>query len=64
MPMPPRARGYDVQRLQRALADHLGYPVDLKAARDGSGELRVRFHSLDELDGLLARLGFEDDSAG
>jgi ParB family chromosome partitioning protein len=52
-------RSADVQRLERELADHLGYPVEVSAARDGSGELRVRFHSLEELDGLLARLGFE-----
>ncbi len=54
-----RGRPVDVERLERELADHLGYPVEVSAVRDGSGELRVRFHSLDELDGLLARLGFD-----
>lgn len=52
-------RSADLGRLERNLADHLGYPVSLEARRDGSGELRIRFHSLDELDGLLARIGFE-----
>lgn len=48
----------DWARLERELADHLSCPVDLKADKQGKGELRVRFHSLDELDGLLARLGY------
>jgi ParB family chromosome partitioning protein len=52
-------RSTDLARLERELADHLGYPVTLTAAKDGRGDLRIRFHSLDELDGLLARLGFD-----
>ncbi|MFX8445355.1 hypothetical protein ABTL54_20575, partial [Acinetobacter baumannii] len=39
---PPRQRlrSADLGRLERNLADHLGYPVSLDARRDGSGELR------------------------
>jgi ParB family chromosome partitioning protein len=54
-------RSADLARLERELADHLGYPLQLSARRDGNGELRIRFHSLDELDGLLAKLGFNPD---
>jgi ParB family chromosome partitioning protein len=54
-------RSADLARLERELADHLGYPLSLEARRDGRGQLRIRFHSLDELDGLLARLGFESE---
>lgn len=49
----------DWRRLERELSDLLGFPVQLQADKSGQGELRVGFHSLDELDGLLARLGYE-----
>ncbi|SFF57843.1 chromosome partitioning protein, ParB family [Fontimonas thermophila] len=48
----------DWQRLERELSDYLACPVTVQAGRDGKGELRVRFHSLDELDGVLARIGY------
>ncbi len=48
----------DLQRLERALAEHLGYTVQLQANPDGAGCLRLGFASLDELDGLLERLGY------
>jgi len=51
----------DWQRLARKLADYLGYPSEFRPGSGGSGELRVRFHSLDELDGLLARIGYRED---
>lgn len=49
----------DWQRLERELSDLLACPVSVQAGKDGKGELRVRFHSLDELDGVLARIGYE-----
>lgn len=52
------AKSGDWQRLERELSDLLGYPVSVSADRAGEGELRVRFHSLDELDGLLDRIGY------
>jgi ParB family chromosome partitioning protein len=51
----------DWTALERALSDHLGYPVNVTAERSGEGELRVRFHSLDELEGLLERIGYRAD---
>jgi ParB family chromosome partitioning protein len=48
----------DWVRLERELADHLACPVEVKADKKGKGELRVKFHSLDELDGLLAKVGY------
>ena len=48
----------DWLRLERDLADLLGCAVEVKAAKSGKGELRVRFHTLDELDGVLARVGY------
>lgn len=46
----------DWARLERELSDSLGYPSTLLADDQGRGELRIRFHSLDELEGLLERL--------
>lgn len=48
----------DWQRLERELSDHLACPVTVQADASGKGELRVKFHSLDELDGVLARIGY------
>lgn len=48
----------DARHLERALADHFALPVTLQANRSGKGSLTIAFHSLDELDGLLARIGY------
>ncbi|NKF22163.1 ParB/RepB/Spo0J family partition protein [Solimonas marina] len=48
----------DWQVLERELSDHLACPVVVTADKTGKGELRVKFHSLDELDGVLAKIGY------
>lgn len=48
------------ERLERALGEHLACPVNLQADGHGRGELRLRFFSLDELDGLLEQLGYRE----
>jgi ParB family chromosome partitioning protein len=53
--------GDDWERLARKLSDHLGYPASFKPGGKGAGELRLRFHSLDELDGLLERIGYREN---
>ena len=46
------------QALERDLTDKLGNKVSIDF--DGAkGELRVAFHSLDEFDGILERLGVQ-----
>ena len=52
------AKPGDWRRLERELADLLATPVQVSANKAGKGELKLAFHSLDELDGLLARLGY------
>jgi ParB family transcriptional regulator, chromosome partitioning protein len=52
----------DLVRLEEALADKLSAAVEIRLAprsRKGAqpGEIAVRFHSLDELNGVLQRLG-------
>jgi ParB family chromosome partitioning protein len=51
----------DWQRLARTLSEQLGYPAEFKPGAKGAGELRLRFHSLEELDGLLERLGYREN---
>jgi ParB family transcriptional regulator, chromosome partitioning protein len=56
----------DVLRLQEQLADVLTAPVEiLSRGRQGAGELRIRYGSFDELQGLLQRMGLKlgDDDA-
>jgi ParB family transcriptional regulator, chromosome partitioning protein len=52
------AKPGDWRRLERELADLLATPVQVSANKAGKGDLKLAFHSLDELDGLLARLGY------
>ena len=47
----------DLLRLEEDLADRLGATVRINANRKGAGALTIRFSSLDQLDGLLSRLG-------
>jgi ParB family chromosome partitioning protein len=48
-----------VAQLQRALEEYLGTRVHVRVGRrKGAGEIRVAFHSLDEFDGLMQRIGF------
>ena len=46
----------DLLRLEEDLSDRLGASVKISANRKGGGSLAIRFGSLDQLDGLLARL--------
>lgn len=57
LPLKPKAA--DWAALERRLSDQMGYPVEVLADKAGKGELKLKFHSLDELDGLLARLGYD-----
>jgi ParB family transcriptional regulator, chromosome partitioning protein len=55
-PAQSKARSRDVVRLEDELSDALGAPVHLKADAKGRGQLVIRFDSLDQLDGIVARL--------
>ncbi len=49
--------------LQRQLEQHLGTRVQVRVGRKkGAGELRIQFFSLDEFDGLMARIGFRGNN--
>ena len=46
----------DVRNLERNLAEKLGAKVVVKHTRNGKGTLVIHYTSLDELDGILARV--------
>lgn len=46
----------DVQRLQNKLSDELGAPVTIAHNAKGKGKVVINFASLDQLDGILARI--------
>lgn len=46
----------DVRHLEQDLSDRLGTEVRIKSKNKGGGELVLRFHDLDQLDGLIAIL--------
>lgn len=46
----------DVLRLEAELSDKLGAGVKIHHAVKGDGKLLIRYHSLEELDGILARI--------
>lgn len=47
----------DVLRLQEDLSDKIGAVVNIKANKKGRGTLTIEFASLDQLDGLISRIG-------
>jgi len=55
---PPRSPALDpdVRRLQEDLADRLGAKVEIQPGARGAGRLVIAYHSLDELDGILAHI--------
>ena len=46
----------DIGRLETRLGDLIGSEVRIRHGKRGSGRMVIRYHSLDELDGILERL--------
>ena len=49
----------DVARLEQDLSAHLGQSVSIKQSGKSKGALSIKYNSLEELDGVLERMGFE-----
>lgn len=47
----------DTRAIEAQLAELLGLSVKLKARKDGSGTLSIQYHTLEQLDNLLRRMG-------
>jgi ParB family chromosome partitioning protein len=47
----------DTKRLESDLADKLGASISIEPGRRGAGRIVIRYASLEQLDGILARIG-------
>ena len=54
---PPPEPDPDTRRLERTASEHLGARVTITTGNKGKGRVVIRYSSLDELDGILARIG-------
>jgi ParB family chromosome partitioning protein len=52
----PKGLDPNVRRLQDELSEKLGAKVEIQHAANGRGKLVVSYHSLDELDGIIAHI--------
>lgn len=58
---PHRGDDAEYKRLSRKLTELLGNRVELSGDARGRGEMSIHFHSFEELDGLLERLGYGNE---
>lgn len=56
-PKKPQARDSDTLRLENDLGEHLGAVVRIEPGRKGTGRLVIRYSTLEQLDGIVERLG-------
>lgn len=56
--VPKSPQNADVRRLEESLADWIACGVQLRANPSGKGSLTLKFSNLDELDGILERIGY------
>ena len=49
----------DIKKLEENLAEHLGVPVIFQHQAKGKGRLVLKYNNLDELDGILRHMQFE-----
>ena len=52
----------DTRRLEENLGISLGQPVQIQHTTKGKGKLIIRYNSLDELDGVLKRMGYGENN--
>jgi ParB family chromosome partitioning protein len=55
-PKEPGDWSADTRHLEQSLAERLGAPVSIQHKSGGSGQLVIRYSSLEELDGILAHI--------
>lgn len=52
----------DIARLQEQVADQLGTKVGIRHGSKGKGKLVIEYQSLDQLDGILSRMGVNGEA--
>ena len=55
-----RTNDADTLRLQEDLSQRLGQPVQIRHSGKGNGKLIIAYNNLDELDGVLEKIGFKE----
>lgn len=55
-PAQPEREDPDIRRLQDDLSERIGARVEIRHTPRGSGQVTLRYNSLDELDGILAHI--------
>lgn len=53
---PKRNKDVDTAALEKAISDVLGLPVDIKHRTNGSGEVRIKYRTLEQLDAISRRI--------
>ena len=51
----------DTKRLEQNLGQTLGQPVQIRHSKKGAGKLVISYSSLDELDGILSKMGYKEE---
>ena len=51
----------DTRRLEQSLGQTLGQPVQIRHTKKGTGKLVISYSSLDELDGILSKMGYQKE---
>lgn len=51
-----KVKSRDIERLQEELSEKIGSPVSVDHSVRGKGKLTIKYSSLDELDGIIARM--------
>ena len=59
LPPLPKPRDVNIDALEERLGNYLGYPVAIRDNGKGRGRVVLKYNSLDELDGILAKWGFD-----
>lgn len=63
-PLPPSGQPVsvdaDTRRLEENLGQQLGQPVQVRHSKSGRGKLIITYNSLDELDGILSRMDYQE----
>ncbi|WP_026376050.1 ParB/RepB/Spo0J family partition protein [Aestuariibacter salexigens] len=59
-PKPDSKPDPDVMRLQERLSENFGAPVNIAHNAKGKGKLVINFSSLDQLDGILSKMGQQE----
>ena len=50
----------DTRRLEENLGMSLGQPVQIRHTAKGRGKLVISYNNLDELDGILSKMGYQE----